>query len=212
MAPHDHAVAPPGRSRRKGTLLVEAMGIAIACLPMRETDSNHPPAADQDVLARYRELRGLARRLLFAERRDHTLAATDLAHEVWVRLAGADDATRISPEDFRRLAATAMRHVLVDHARTRGSRKRGGGATRLSLDALELAAAGDYDNILAVDEALEQLQEKDPGLANLVRLRFFAGLTVDETAQALGASPRTVDREWNLAKSLLLRLLRQQQA
>lgn len=206
------AAAGLRRLRPGVTLLAEAVVSAIACLPMRETDASHPPGTDQEVLARYRELRALARRLLFAERRDHTLAATDLAHEVWVRLARADDATHLTPEDFRRLAATAMRHVLVDHARTRGSRKRGGGATRLSLDALELAAAGDYEDILAVDEALEQLQEKDAGLANLVRLRFFAGLTVDETAQALGASPRTVDREWNLAKSLLLRLLRQRQA
>ncbi len=170
--------------------------------------SGTDPVADQQELERYRELRALARRVLFTERPNHTLAATEVAHEVWLRLSGtALPEGEVELADFRRLAATAMRHVLIDHARARGRLKRGGAGARISLDALELVTAGDFDDLLAVDEAIEHLAGKDPALAELVRLRFFAGLTVDETAQALGISPRTVDREWTLAKALLQRVL-----
>lgn len=181
-------------------------GAPSACAPVssdRQEDARDAEAG----LARYVELRALARRFLVTERPNHTLAATDLAHEVWLRLADAVPTQDLPLAEFRRLAATAMRHALVDHARRRGRQKRGGAAARISLDALELATAGDFEDLLAVDDAIERLATRDPALAELVRLRFFAGLTVDETAKALGTSPRSVDRDWTLAKALLHGLL-----
>ena len=174
---------------------------------MSGPDPQAASAGDQQALDRYRELRALARRLLAAERPDHTLAPTDLAHEVWLRLAGTTLPDGLPIAEFRTLAARAMRHLLIDHARTRGRDKRPGSRKRISLDALELVSAGDFGELMALDEAIEQLAGKDPALAELVRLRFYAGLTVDETAQALGVSPRSVDRDWSLAKALLQRML-----
>lgn len=175
----------------------------------RTTPAGPPSAADGDpaVLDRYRELRALARQLLFAERKNHSFGPTDLVHEAWLRLSGQAAPGQLSHDEFRRLAATTMRHVLVDHARARARQKRSGSGERIPMDALDLAVAGQFDDLLAVDEAIERLRAKDPALAELVRLRFFAGLTVDETAQALGTSPRSIDREWTLAKALLLRML-----
>lgn len=177
---------------------------------MLESDQSRPPqpANDEEVVDQYRALRNLARTLVLAERTGQSLAATDLAHEAWLQLAGNKGLRDLSPDEFRRHAALVMRHLLIDRARARATHKRGGRRLRLPLDALELAATGDYGELLAVDEAIEKLAARDPGLGELVRLRFFAGLSVDETAIALGQSSRTVNRDWIFAKALLVELLK----
>ena len=164
-------------------------------------------ASDRQLVAHYQQLRDLARRLMLAERHGHSLAATDLAHEAWIRLVGSDDASSLAPDEFRRRAALVMRHLLIDRARARATRKRGRQRQRLSIDALHLASTDRYEDLLAVDEAIEKLAAHDAALAELVRLRFFAGLTIDDVATALGLSPRTVDRDWALARSFLFRLM-----
>lgn len=165
-----------------------------------------PAAAEAGFLAQYSEVRQLARRMLLHDRGRHSLGATELAHEAWLRLVGNDLAAE-SPEQFRRLVVVAMRHALIDRARARGSQKRGGGQARLPLDALELANVERFDELLAVDEAIERLRERNAEAAELVRLRFFAGLSVEETARALGTSERSVQRDWVYARAQLMRLL-----
>lgn len=155
----------------------------------------------------YQQLRALARHLLQDQRRNHTLQATALVHEAWLRLQHGDPGVLADPGRFHRVAAQAMRHLLIDHARARGRQKRKGRITQISLDALELATAGRTDDVLAVDAAIDSLRQSHPQLAELVELRFFAGLTNEEAARALGLSERTVYRDWTYAKVLLLRAL-----
>lgn len=166
------------------------------------------PSGDAEFQQLYRQLRALAQRMLAEERAGHTLQATALVHEAWVGLCRSGSATVSDPARFQRMAAAAMRHILVEHARTRGRIKRGGGATRIPLDALELASRGQDGDLLALDEALSGLEQSEPELAELVQLRFFAGLSVEEVARALSVSVRTVHRDWDLAKALLQRALR----
>jgi len=147
------------------------------------------------------ELRHVAAGVLSGERGGHTLRPTELVHEAWLKLQGGvlpADASRIA------LAAHAMRETLVDHARRRGAQKRGGGRAREELDERAVAAERDA-YVVALDEALDQLAELDPELARVVELRFFAGLDTDAVALALGLSPRTVKRRWQLAKAWLHR-------
>jgi RNA polymerase sigma factor (TIGR02999 family) len=161
----------------------------------------------------YQELRAIARRQLRAERAGHTLQATALVHEAYVKLFGGNAAGRdVRWNDrghFFAAAAQAMRHVLLEHARNRGRLKRGGGKSqRVSLDAVELARGdGNAVDVLAVDEAIARLEQQDPQMARLVHLRFYAGLGAAETAAALGVSERTVRRDWAFARTWLAREL-----
>lgn len=184
-------------------LLLPRESAKVVVLPMTAPT----PSLDPNWLAQYRELRALARTLLVDERRGSSLAATDLAHEAWLRLVGGESPRDLPIDEFRRRAAMVMRHVLIDRARARATRKRGGARVKLSLDALDLAVTGDFADLLVVDEAIERLGEHDPTLAELVRLRFFAGLTIEETAIAMSESVRSVNRDWSLAKALLAELL-----
>lgn len=167
-------------------------------------------ALEQLLPVVYRELRRIAARQLRRERVDHTLVPTALVHEVYLRLI---DQRRVAWENrahFFGLAAQLMRRILVDHARAHHAAKRGDAAARVSLDvALEEAhhPAGPED-VLAVDLALERLAKLDPEQARIVELRFFAGLTVEETAHVVNRSPRTIKREWRLARAWLFRELR----
>lgn len=153
------------------------------------------------------ELRRMARRQMRREREDHTLQTTALVNEVYLRLI---DVSRIRWQDrahFFAMAARLMRRVLVDHARSRRYQKRGGGAVRVSLShALEMQEERAPD-IVALDDALDALAKVDARKSRVVELRFFGGLSVAETAEALGVSPETVMRDWRLAKAWLLREL-----
>jgi RNA polymerase sigma factor (TIGR02999 family) len=139
------------------------------------------------------------------ERAGHTLQATALVHEAFVRLLGDADVAWDSRGHFYVAAAEAMRRILIEHARSRGREKRGGGRQRVPLSVVDVpASADDPEQILAVDDALRRLEGEDPDAANVVRLRFYAGLGVEETARALGKSPRTVAREWAFARAWLM--------
>lgn len=161
------------------------------------------PAADRYFPLVYEELRRLAGRYLRA-REAATLAPTSLVHEAYLRLVGQ---TRVVWQDrvhFFRVAAQMMRRVLVDHQRARLARKRGGHGLRVVLsDDVHATPTREVD-FLALDYALDRLAEFDRGQAELVELRYFAGLTIEETARALGSSPATVKREWTVARAWLL--------
>jgi RNA polymerase sigma factor (TIGR02999 family) len=155
----------------------------------------------------YPELRRRARRCLQGERVGHTLESAALIHEAWMRLAvaPADCAERTH---FFAIAARLMRQILVDHARTRGRRKRGGSARRVTLDETALVSPEPDAELLDLDRALDALARLEPRKARVVELRYFGGLDVEETAVALGVSVRTVKRDWRLAKLWLLREIR----
>ncbi len=151
----------------------------------------------------YDELRSLASRCLRSERPGHTLQATSLVHEAYLRLVGAEDQSWENRAHFFATAAMAIRHILVEHARRRKRLKRGGDRQRLSLDEVEPSAPQDDEQLVLLDEALTRLAEFDPQKARTVELRFFAGLTVDEVAAVLGCSASTVAREWRVARAYL---------
>jgi RNA polymerase sigma factor (TIGR02999 family) len=166
--------------------------------------ANQDPAARERLVpVVYDELRRLARHYMRGERAGHTLQTTALVNEVYLRLAGIDKLQWRDRAHFFAMAATLMRRVLVDYARQRGREKRGGGVTVTSLDAHEIAAQPAVD-VIALDQALERLSSVDPQQSRVVELRFFAGLSVEETAEALGISPATVKRDWATAKLWLL--------
>jgi RNA polymerase sigma factor (TIGR02999 family) len=155
----------------------------------------------------YDELRAIAGRQMLDERPGHTLGATALVHEVYVRLLGGVPLRVKDRAGFFHAAAEAMRRVLIEHARQRGRLKRGGQHRRIALDVAHLADETQFDEILAVDEALRRLEQQDAQSAEVVRLRFFAGLSVEETAEVLESSPRTVARDWAYARAWLFRAL-----
>jgi RNA polymerase sigma factor (TIGR02999 family) len=164
-------------------------------------------ALDELMPVVYAELHRLARAMLRGEREDHTLQATALVNEAYVRLVGQTRVHWLNRAQFFGTAGQLMRRILVDHARERRSAKRGGGVTRVELDeALGAAEARDID-ILALDMALERLEQMDERQGRLVVLRFFGGLTIEEVAVVLDMSPATAKREWVTAKMWLRREL-----
>jgi len=171
-------------------------------------NSGDARAAEQLLPLVYDELRKLAARKLTTENPGQTLQATALVHEAYVRLVAGDaDRQWNGRRHFFAAAAEAMRRILVDHARRKKSRKRGGGRARAELREESASTPEGSDEILAVDEALAGLAATDPQAAELVKLRYFAGLSVDEAAQALGISPRSVDRLWAYARAWLQRAI-----
>ena len=162
-------------------------------------------AAEKLVPLVYDALRRRAAWHLGRERRDHTLRPTALVHEVYLRLVGQREAAWENRAQFFAVAAQVMRRVLVEHARGRGARKRGGSRCRVALDETMLAAEPRDVDLLALEEALGELQALDPAKARIVELRFFAGLSLEETADVLGVSPATVTRGWRMAKAWLYR-------
>jgi RNA polymerase sigma factor (TIGR02999 family) len=154
----------------------------------------------------YDELRQLAAAKMSRESSAHTLQPTALVHEAWLRLGGDQQTSWRNRAHFFGAAAEAMRRILVDHARRRQSARRGSGHQHLNVDEIELPAAGmDDDRLLAADDALEILAAVDAGKAELVKLRFFVGLSVDEAAQTLGISEATAHRWWVFARAWLIR-------
>ena len=175
---------------------------------LRELDLGDPGQAEELLEIVYDELRKLARRQLRGERAGHTLQPTALVHEAYLRLARGREARWESRAHFFGAAARAMRQILVDHARRRRAGKRGGGAERVTLDTSVPGEDGVAADVLDLHEALERLALNDPDLARLVELRFFAGLTLDETAETLGVSRRKVAKDWSVARLWLQRELR----
>jgi RNA polymerase sigma factor (TIGR02999 family) len=162
---------------------------------------NEPPPQFEEV---YTQLLAIARQRLANERRDHTLQATALVHEVWLRIQGERPVAWGGRAQFFAAAAEAMRRVLIDHARARQAEKRGGGRRALEITGVaDLAADFDPSGILALDEAILRLEEVDRQAAAVVRLRFYAGLSEAEVSEALGMSLRTARREWAFARGWL---------
>lgn len=156
----------------------------------------------------YEQLRCAARRQMTGERAGHTLSATALVHEAYLRVVGPHKQAWAGRGHFYAAAAEAMRRILVDHARARGSRKRGGRAQRLALDQSMLTLDDVPGELIDLDEALSRFQREDPAKAQLVTLRFFGGLTLDQAAGAMGISPATADRHWAYARAWLYDALR----
>jgi RNA polymerase sigma-70 factor, ECF subfamily len=155
----------------------------------------------------YRELRKIAAAQMRFERGGHTLQPTALVHEAYVQLAEQPDSIWKDRARILSLAARAMRHVLVDHARARRAEKRGGGAVQVTLDEAMAQSSGSTVDILAVDQALTKLAEFDPRQAKVLELHFFGGMTFDEIAQELGISSRSIKRDWVMARAWMSREL-----
>ena len=164
-------------------------------------------ALDRLVPLVHAELRRVARSHIRRERPGHTLQATALVNEVYLRLVGIDRLTLNDRTHFFAVAATTMRQILVDHARRKRADKRGGAITMTSLDDVTPASQAPIIDVLALDQALDALSSRDARQSRVVELRYFAGLSIAETAEAIGVSAATVEREWTMAKAWLHRRL-----
>lgn len=166
--------------------------------------SNGDKAALEELAPQvYSELRRLAKYYLRRERPDHTLQASDLVHEAYLRLVKEEEIDWQNRAHFFGIAAVRMRYILVEHARSRQAGKRGGGEYRLSLSAANGLAAEQDINLLALDNALRRLEELDPQKTRIVELRYFGGMTIEETAEVLKLSPATIKRDWSMARAWL---------
>jgi RNA polymerase sigma factor (TIGR02999 family) len=164
-------------------------------------------AADELLPLVYSQLRAMACRQMATERNGHTLNATALVHEACIKLLGRANLDLPSRGAFFASVGEAMRQILVDHARSRATVKRGGNRARLPLSIADLAVPENFELTLILDDAFLRLQEYHPEMAEVVRLRFFAGLTVQQTAEALGVSEATVKRRWTWARAWLFRAI-----
>jgi RNA polymerase sigma factor (TIGR02999 family) len=173
---------------------------------LHEWNDGKKEALDQLMPIIYDELRKLAKRYLYSERRDHTLRATALVNEAYVRLVQSD-ATYQDRVHFYAVAAKTLRHILVDYAKARKRNKRGGGVENMPIDEAILVGPESDKGLVELDDALNGLAEHDPGKAKIVELVFFGGLTYEEAADVLGSSRATVFREMKMAKAWLHREL-----
>ena len=164
-----------------------------------------PEAAEQLLPLVYDELRKLASAKMAQQSPGQTLQATALVHEAWLKLTGNETSTWRNRQHFFRAAAEAMRHILVDRARAQQRAKRGGGLVPINLEDVDVATNAEPDTLLLVDEAVQRLAAEHPDNAELVKLRFYAGLTIEQTAQAMGLSEKTVKRHWIHARAWLFR-------
>lgn len=155
----------------------------------------------------YREMRALAAHYMKQERKDHTLQPTALVHEAYLRLVQRDNPAWENRAHFLGVASQAIRRILVEHARAKNRDKRGGGAVKVTLTEAALSGPAMDLDVLALDEALTRLGEEDDSARQVVELRFFGGMTIEETSEALGMAARTVHRRWAYAKAWLYREL-----
>ena len=161
-------------------------------------------AAEQLLNVVYDELHRMAEQKLYGDAGNQTLQPTALVHDAWLQLVGEDGSLGFANRaHFFGAAAQAMRRILIDRARRRNAEKRGGGAEHIELDSVDVAVNADDTTLLRMDEALEKLAREDPESAELVRLRFFAGLRNEDAAQALNISERTAKRYWTFARAWL---------
>jgi RNA polymerase sigma factor (TIGR02999 family) len=168
-------------------------------------DAGDAKAAGELLPLVYEELRKLATHRMSSESPDHTLQSTALVHEAYIRLVGKADPGWQNRGHFFAAAAEAMRRILVENARHRQTLRRGGDRQRVELDAIQAAEPATSDDVLALNDALEKLAAIDARKAELVKLRYFAGLTMGEAAAVLGISPATAHRHWNYARAWLHR-------
>jgi RNA polymerase sigma factor (TIGR02999 family) len=174
---------------------------------LQRWQSGDPAAFERLIPLVYRELRQLARNYLRQERGNHTLQSTALVHEAYLRLAAEHRPQMQSRAHFLAIAARVMRHILVDYARSRDTDKRGSDLIKVTLAAAEQTPAAPDVDVVALDDALEALAAIDAQQGQVVELRFFGGLSIEETAEALGISPATVKRDWSTARVWLYREL-----
>jgi RNA polymerase sigma factor (TIGR02999 family) len=175
-----------------------------ATVILNRAQQGDPKAAGELLPLVYDELRRVAAARMAGGAPGHTLQPTALVHEAWLRLVGNDSLAQFQGRThFFAAAAEAMRHILIDHARRKQALRHGGGQQRVAVDDLEIAAPAEDDELLAVDEALERLARLDPAKAELVKLRYFVGMTLEEAAAALGLSEPAAKRRWALARAWL---------
>ncbi len=171
---------------------------------LKELGTGRNQRADDLLPLLYDELRALARKALAGEATGHTLQPTALVHEAWLRLAGDQEHGWEGRRHFLGAAAQAMRRILVDHARNRDRLKRGGGRIRVGLSQVQVGKDLAEPDLLALEDAVQELESRDRRKGRIVELRLFAGLTAEETARALDVSLSTVEREWRFIKAWLL--------
>lgn len=175
---------------------------------LEEIEHGNAQAAEQLLPLVYSELRKLAAHKMTAEPGGHTLQATALVHEAWIRLVGGNNQRFQNREHFFAAAAEAMRRILVDHARRKKSLKRGSGAVPEEFNEAAIIIAAAPEELLAVNEALDRLAAEDPPAAELVKLRYFVGMTMEEAASAMSMAPRSAERLWTYARAWLKREIR----
>lgn len=178
----------------------EPSNVTLLLNRMRKGD---PEAGDEVASLVYDELHRIAAREMRRENKGHTLQTTALVHEAYLRLTGSGSLEIQNRGHFFAVASQQMRRILVDHARSNSTQRRGGGAVKVGLDDLQLASATRSVDVVSLDEALRELERLDPRAAKVVELRYFGGYTDKEVVEALGVSITTVRRDWEFAKSWL---------
>ncbi len=178
-------------------------GLSDVTRILEEIQRGDPKAADELLPLVYAELRKLAAYKMAHSAAGHTLQPTALVHEVWMRLVGSDNPTFENRAHFFAAAAEAMRHLLIDNARRKLARRHGGGLQRVDVEYMDIALPAGEDHLLAVNDALDQLAVRSPVQAQVVKLRFFVGMTAAESAEVLGLSERTVKQYWSHARTWL---------
>jgi RNA polymerase sigma factor (TIGR02999 family) len=208
MAPdkpqHDPASDTPAPAEGGNQRPAQSSAAGDVTRILSQIEQGEPQAAEKLLPLVYEELRKLAAAKMAQEKPGQTLQATALVHEAYLRLVDADRAKHWdSRGHFFAAAAEAMRRILINRARDKGRLRHGGGQVRIDFDRLEIAVDDPSDSVLVVDDALTKLANEDPQAANLLKLRFFAGLTMDQAASALGLSQRTAYRCWAFARAWL---------
>lgn len=184
--------------------------VSDVTLLLDRAEQGDPRAAEELLPLVYNELRKLAAAKMASEAPGQTLQPTALVHEAWMKLSGQGRDHFAGRAHFFAAAAEAMRRILIDRARRRLRARHGGGQERVPLDGVEMATSEDDERLLEVHQALDQLAAEDPLKAEVVKQRFFVGLSDSETAQVLGVSVRTVERHWAYAKAWLFHAIRKQ--
>ena len=180
---------------------------ADATLLMAQAADGDRAAADRLLPLVYDQLRKAAQVEMAAERPDHTLSATALVHEAYLKLVGPREIAWANRRHFYAAAAEAMRQIMLDHARARGRAKRVGDRQRVPLSVADVAESWNLEETVSLDDALRRLESRDRGIFEVVRLRFYAGLTIEQTSEALGISPATAKRWWEFGRTWLFREL-----
>jgi len=171
---------------------------------LNEIEPDGPQGANLLLPLVYNELRKLAAAQLTRESPDQTLQPTALVHEAWLRLAGADSRTPFANRaHFFAAAAEAMRRILIERARAKATRKRGGGWSRINFDSVDVATDANEETLLLINESLARLAKENPRAAQIVQLRFFTGLSLEQAGEVLGVTQRTAKRDWAFARSWL---------